>query len=959
MRPTHLRLLASTLVLPLFSAPLSAQEPPSQSLTKARQPNKVLTLEDYKHWNRIISTGISPDGKWLSYAYDPNEGDATLHFKEIDGKTLHKVKGGTRPAFSEDSRWAAYMIEPPEKEAEKLRKKKEPVVRACELLELGTGKKRKFKGAASFTLAKSSTHLGILKTRKDRKAKHKGADLLLIELGEDGAVYNIGNVSEFAFNEAGTLLAYVVDADGKAGNGIYLRDLASGRVTALDSAEERYTKAVWNKKADDVAVLRGDEVKGFEERDNSLLAFFDLDKADIRRLHFQPDKDSQFPEGFVLSEHARPRWSEDRKRLFVGIKEQREKVDKKDDDDKEKSKDKTAEATAKKPGKKKPAGKKTEEEKKKDKKRSNVEVWHWKDERLQSVQKVREQQDRRSTYLSVVHCDKKPRFVRLADKAMRRVTTSDSPRWAIGRDDSEYRGDMSVARGRADYYRLDLETGQRKLLAQSVRRSLGTSPKGDWLLYSKDGEVFVQSMAEDQPVSLSKRAGVDFTNHQADRPSEKPSYGLVGWSRDGNAVLLAHRYDLWRVPLATGGNGEGKATNLTAGIGSAQKIRFRYVQLDPEEKSIDTDKPLLLLAYGDRSKKSGYYSLEAGQAPKPLIFTDKMIGSVRKAKKAERVFFTQQTIVEFPDLWVADLSFGGPTKVTDANPQQAEYAWTPGRVLIDYVDKRGNELQATLTLPAGYQKGKRYPTLVYFYEKMSQRHHRYSMPRYDDRPHMSTYASDGYVVLMPDIVYEPGKPGTCALDDVGSAVRKAIQLGYVDAEHIGLQGHSWGGYQSSFIVTQTDMFACVVTGAPLTNMFSMHNVLYKRTGNANTGLIQWGQGRMATNPWEDFQSYVEQSPVHHAAKIKTPFMILHGTEDGAVDWNQGLEFFVAAKRLGKEVILLSYPGEPHHLRKRENQKDFQRRMKQYFDHHLKGTPAPKWMTEGLRYLDRDREKRKE
>ena len=237
--------------------------------------------------------------------------------------------------------------------------------------------------------------------------------------------------------------------------------------------------------------------------------------------------------------------------------------------------------------------------------------------------------------------------------------------------------------------------------------------------------------------------------------------------------------------------------------------------------------------------------------------------------------------------------------------------------------------------------------LVYFYEKLSDTHHRYSMPVYDDRPHMSTYASNGYLVLQPDVVYTVGHPGDSAVDCVTSAVKKVIDLGYADPKHIGLQGHSWGGYQSSFIVTQTDMFAAVVTGAPVTDLVSFYDELYKSTGTVQQGIMEMGQVRMGGGYFENRALYESQSPVHNAQKIKTPFLILQGTADGAVDWHQGLEFYNAARRLGKEVIFLSYPDEPHHLAKEENQKDFQVRMKQFFDHYLKGTPAPSWMTDGV------------
>jgi len=342
-----------------------------------------------------------------------------------------------------------------------------------------------------------------------------------------------------------------------------------------------------------------------------------------------------------------------------------------------------------------------------------------------------------------------------------------------------------------------------------------------------------------------------------------------------------------------------------------------------------------------------------GKKPKALRYEDKMIRSVVKAKKANTIMFTEQTFVDFPDYWVSDLSFKRPKKITNANPQQANYKWGK-RVLVDYTDKRGHKLQATLALPADYDATKKYPMIVYFYEKMSQRHHQYSMPRYDDRPHMSTYASNGFLVLMPDIIFDVGLPGSSALDDVTSAVNEVIKQGYADPARIGLQGHSWGGYESSFIVTQTDMFATVVTGAPLTNLISMYAVAYKRTGNLNGPILEWSQGRMGVSPWENMELYRSQSPLHHAQKINTPFLILHGTSDGAVDWNQGLEFYSSARRLGKEVILLSYPGEPHHLSKEANQKDFQIRMKQYFDYYLKDIAPPLWIKDGIPHLNKKR-----
>ncbi len=360
-------------------------------------------------------------------------------------------------------------------------------------------------------------------------------------------------------------------------------------------------------------------------------------------------------------------------------------------------------------------------------------------------------------------------------------------------------------------------------------------------------------------------------------------------------------------------------------------------------------KPVTLSAAGEWTKKSGYFEMAPGGSPAPLIWLDKSVGSPVVAKNADRMIFTEQTFNEYPNYWLSDKKFTAPKQVTDADPALfKEFAWGT-KVLIEYQNRFKQRLQGTLTLPANYVPGKKYPMLVYFYELMSDTHHSFQLPTYDDRPHMATYASNGYLVLQPDVVYEIGKPGTSALDCVTAAVKKVIELGYADPAHIGLQGHSWGGYQSSFIVTQTDLFAAVVTGAPPTDLTSFVGTTYPSSGTLQQGITEVGQVRMGANvtPWNSHALYESQSPVHNAPNIKTPFLILHGTADTAVDWHQGLEFYAAARRLGKQVILLSYPDEPHHLAKRENQKDFQIRMKQFFDHYLKGTPAPLWMTEGV------------
>uniref|UniRef100_UPI0040478770 prolyl oligopeptidase family serine peptidase n=1 Tax=Roseivirga sp. TaxID=1964215 RepID=UPI0040478770 len=877
------------------------------------QEKKVLTLDDYGQWNSIRNASISPNGLWATYSYVPNDGDSRLFIRKIEGDTVRSIINGKQVDFSLDNTWVAYLSDLPEKEAEKLKKQSKPVVSRLELYNLTTNAVIDVENAASFSFSKASNYIAIHKNPADRKSEHKGSDLILKDLKGNQSL-NIGNVSSYAFNEAGSLFAYLVDADGDNGNGIYLVDLSNHRTWAMHTGSYSYSQLTWNEKGNQLAALYGNKEEGNVERENTLYWASNL-SAGMSVLNgqqmYSPESDPKFPQEMVISEYSGLTWNESNTQLFFGVRAQEKEL------------------------------------KKEDELKANVDVWHWKDERVQSVQMIQAGRDRRATFTSVLNLASK-KFYQLENEEMPNVNYSKKTAWAVGQSNAKYRGDVNLPGNFDDLYAINTTTGAKALITEKLYWKLGLSPNGQWTLYSRNGEVFGYNFNSGKTTNLSSKTGLNFENKEFDTPVEKPTYGVAGWSADGEWLMLNHKYDIWAVALNS-----DKAQNLTQGLGNEGEIRFRLTQLDPEADSYDLKQTLLLSAYGEWTKKSGYYSVQMGKQPKVLRYEDKMIGRPTKATTANTLMFTEQTFEEFPDYWVADLSFKNPKKITDANPQQANYKWGR-RILVDYTDQRGHKLQATLALPADYEAGKKYPMVMYFYEKMSQRHHQYSMPTYDDRPHMSTYASNGYLVLMPDIVFDEGKPGSSALDDVTSAAKEVIRLGYADPENIGLQGHSWGGYESSFILTQTDMFKCVVTGAPLTNLISMYNIAYKASGSLNGPILEWSQGRMGVSPYENFELYRSQSPIHHAQNISTPFLILHGTADGAVDWNQGLEFYSTARRLGKEVILLSYPDEPHHLGKEDNQKDFQIKMKQYFDHFLKGTAAPLWMTQGIPQRDKKR-----
>jgi dipeptidyl aminopeptidase/acylaminoacyl peptidase len=894
--------LAATLLLPL-------------SLLHSQEGKKVFSLEDYPRWSRIVSAAISDNGEWATYGYKPLKGDDTLYFRNLTSNKVFARPYSTNPSFSPNSQWVAYFRNLPEKKAEALRKSSKKVYRTAVVMNLGSAAEEEWDRAESIQFSPASDI--ILVKKVSEVAESRGSDLIIKNLAE-GWMMNLGNVREFSFNRQGTMLAFTVDATARTGNGLYLFDVAGQTIRALDTDTLEYTQLTWDDdmlyrsewgtKGSSLAVLKGSLKDSDTERSNTLVIVRNTGTAKQSKITYSPSTATGFPDGYVLSEYGSLSFTLDNSGIMLSIKEQTQKV--------KMSRDTIA----------------------------NVDVWHYADEQIQSVQMRQAAGNRRSAGRAILWFDKM-NLVTLSDDNMRTVTMNREGTTGVGRDPKPYISDTNWGGAASDFYIVDGKSGSRTLIEKGITRPMGLSPDSKYFIYFKEGHFLRYDVAKKSTVNISANVAVNFNDEEEDHPYPNPSYGFAGWTKDGKSVIVNHRFDLWSLNL----DGSG-GVNLTGNYGTENSIVLRIARTD-DDPYTDLKKPLLLTAYGEWTKMSGYSRLVAGKAPVSLLYDDASFSRFNKARNADKYLFTRQTFSDFPDYYVSGSQFSDIVRITDANPQQADYAW--GRsILVDFTNSKGDRLQATVTLPAGYVPGKRYPAIVYFYEKMSQNHHSYSMPAYDDRPHFSAYASDGYLIVRPDMKYYEGQPGWNALDCLTEAVKKVVAEGYADPARIGLQGHSWGGYQSSFVVTQTDIFACVVTGAPVTNLTSMYNILYKNSGTNNHGIMETGQVRMGKSLFDDFENYAAQSPVFNAPGIKTPFMILHGTEDGAVDWSQGLEFYNAARRLGKQVILLSYPGENHHLAVENNSKDFLRRMKQYFDHYLKGAPAPEWMIKGVPFIQK-------
>ena len=509
---------------------------------------------------------------------------------------------------------------------------------------------------------------------------------------------------------------------------------------------------------------------------------------------------------------------------------------------------------------------------------------------------------------------------------------------------------MWEARTRSDYYTVSLETGERRPIAQADYSRFRLSPAGRYAYaYAEtDSCWYTISLENGERHQLTTPQSFIAWDEENDTPDYPRAYGSAGWTDDDQAILIYDRYDLWRFDP----QGQRAPQRLTTD-GREQGIQYRLKQLDKEARTVATNKSQLLVGFNEKSKGYGYYEarLDKASAPKTLIAGDYMLSTIEKAQKADKVLYTIESYTTFPDLHCADLGFKKSVQVSHGDRQQADYLWGTAE-LVSWISLDGRPLEGVVYKPANFDPNKKYPMIVNFYERNSETLYEYHMPE----PHRSTidyrlYNSNGYIIFNPDIRYRDGYPGESCYNCLMPGVSMLIAKGYIDEKAIGAQGHSWGGYQVAYLATRTNLFAAIESGAPVVNMFSAYGGIRWGSGMARAFQYEHTQSRLGGTPWSTPDRYHTNSPLFTMDKVQTPILIMHNDADGHVPWYQGIEYFVAMKRLGKPCWLLNYTGEPHWPTRLANKIDFQTRMFQFFNHFLKHEAAPKWLDEGVRAVD--------
>lgn len=874
----------------------------SLSPALAQNASKSLTIDDLVTWQRITDREISDNGKWVACKMEPWEGDATVYLYAAQGQETATFSPADKFAFSASSGYLVVTQTPGKSTVDSLKilKTKEDKMPMNTLVIYSVaGKKETIDSLKTFKLADEADWIAYQRGRKD--------STLYVRSLDGSKTFQFPTVTDFQFAKKSGMLYYTSAAEGEAG--IFTLNPEKGSPALIKEGKGVFKQTTFDEKGERLAFLYcADKDSSYK----ALSLWLSEHNAPAKEIATRGNK--AFPAEWVINENGMLQFSKSASRLFFGTSPEPRQKD-------------TTQLAENRP---------------------NVQVWSWDEPVQYTIQNYNKEKDLKKSYQAVYNLGNGSIF-QLANEELPNIqlgNEGDAALALLSTSRPYSLSSMWEARTRSDYYTVSLDNGERKQIAQADYGRFHLSPQGKYAYWygETDSCWYTIALAEGKRYRLTTPESFPAWDEENDVPNHPYAHGAAGWTANDQNLLIYDRYDIWKFdPTAA-----TSPINLTVN-GRKEKLSYRLEQLDKEARFIDLGKPQLLKGFNETTKGYGFYNarLSAPAAPKTLLAGNYMLRSINKAKNTDDVIYTMETFQQYPDIHYSTLAFKKSVQLTHGDKQQEGFIWGTAE-LVSWISLDGRPLEGVVYKPANFDPNKKYPMMVNFYERNSETLYNYRMPE----PHRSTidyhlYNSNEYIIFNPDIRYVDGYPGESCYNCLMPGITMMIAKGYIDEKGIGAQGHSWGGYQVAYLATRTDLFSAIESGAPVVNMFSAYGGIRWGSGMARSFQYEHTQSRLAATPWSSPLRYLENSPLFTMDKVQTPILIMHNDADGHVPWYQGIEYFVAMKRLGKPCWLLNYTGEPHWPMHMANRIDFQRRMFQFFNHYLKNQKMPKWMSEGV------------
>lgn len=912
-------LLAALLTLPAFAQ------------------KKALSHEDFDAWKSVRNQAISRNGEWMAYSVDPQEGDGILTFYNTKTRKRVDIPRGYKAMISADAKWGIALVKPEFAVTRKAKidKKKDSELPqdSLAIVDLKTLKVTKFGDVTEFKMAKDGGEWIAFKScdttlisPKELKDKDSGRPLVLLNLlTRDRKVTKW--VNDFNFSNDGKRLAFTMrkpEKDSLATNGVGVYCLPDTSYTVIDREKEFYGRPVFNEEGTRLAfTASADTLKTGTKRADIYLCDTDRVLETPRRisLNFNGGRQGEL----VSNQYTELKFSHNGRRLIAGVAP----IIAPDDTtivDFEKGK---------------------------------LDIWVW-DKPLNPPQEQHLlEQIKKLNYPVVIDLDGMSQIL-VTDRMYADVKAPD--RWdgnyALVLDPTD-----NIVSHQWDYYAptkmhiVNILTGESTLVDGEYYREMpaSLSPSDRYVVWFKERNYYVYDIKDHVTRCVSSKVPYPLWDTDDRHPSPSENYGIAGWSKNDEALLVYDKHDIWSLDP----RGEKDPVCLTNGDGRKRNVRYRYRNTDKERRFVTNGDLMLLDVFDYNDKYYGLATMNYGRPANPaLSVLDKYSYTQILGARDAKVFSWQRAnFSTSPDIWACTgTDFAKAVKLSDANPQMKEYRWGTAQ-LEKWYAYDGNESEGVLYVPEDLDPNKKYPMLCVFYETGSEDLYRhFTMEPSWSWVNYPFYVSRGYVIFVPDIHYNSGRPGEDAYNYVCSGAEEMCRrYPWIDKDRIGIDGQSWGGYQTAYLVTRTNMFACAGSGAPVANMTSAYGGIRWESGDSRQPQYEQGQSRIGGNLWDMTQQYIANSPVFYANRVETPLLIMHNDADGAVPWYQGIEMFMALRRLQKPVWMLQYNGEAHNIRARKNRKDITIRLQQFFDHYLKGDPMPKWMKEGVPMIRKGQE----
>lgn len=883
-----------------------------------------MTPDVYGEWNKITNVKITDDGQWVMYQLSKEEGDKILKIYDKEQDKTVSFDRVKKASFDQGGGYAFFTVSHPyeavrDLKRKKVKKKDMPKDTLC-VYDLKRQTMDTFPNVQSFKNPKDWADYIAFQLEPDavqdtirtpiKESKDNGSKLVLRRLStktNDTLYYS----KDYTFAEKGQgLVVTSKGAEDVLEAGVYAYDFDQSKWSALLESKGDVSKMNWSEDAAHLTFILDADTTENRIRPYELYYW----KKGDAKAQVIADQNSDFlPAAYNISNFSRPRFSDDGNRLIFTI-----------------APPPVLQDTAL-----------LEDE------IVNVEVWHYDESELYTRQENNLKSAKERDFECIYFLDDRSIAV-IGNEKYDRLLYGEGydDRYVVAQHDATYDKErMWLGHGYFDGYRIDVRSGTTEEFVTRARGRMARSPEGRFVFWydaSVQGHWIYDVEKNSLFQATSKEVG-SFGDEKNDRPMDPYSYGYQGFSKDEKFFIVYDRYDIWLVDTSNE-NPPRKVTN-----GRADRKVHRIVDMEYDEKTTDISVPLIVHIFDEIDKSEAYasYDLISGEMKVLYEGAQQVDQYPTKARKSDDIITTIEDYNTFPNLVLTDPTFGSMKTISNANPQQEDYLW--GEIkLHSWTSETGQKLDGLLVLPEGFDPSKKYPLIVNFYERSSDGLHRHRAPY----AHRSTinytyYSSKGYILFNPDVVYRIGYPGQSCYESVIPGVQSLIDLGFIDEDRIGVQGHSWGGYQIADLLTKTDMFRCAEAGAPVVNMVSAYGGIRWGSGLSRMFQYEKTQSRLGATLWERPDLYLENSPIFKMDKVSTPVLILHNDEDGAVPWYQGIEYFTALRRLGKPAWFLNYNNEPHWPVKWPNRLDFNRRMEQFFDHFLMDAPMPRWMKEGV------------